>query len=127
MVAMNRREAREYALNTVNRWGMNRCFHYANNDRCLCTLSIIHPLTPSINTDFVIQIGAIYGVDLDRKAACSLFEEIVNSFANRIMLADLAISFLFTILRSMLIQVVITEPIGKAIIKHFEGCSPLPV
>jgi uncharacterized protein (DUF697 family) len=118
MTAINRREAREQARKAVNKWAMGLA--------ATAWVPGSHYVMAAGDITFVIQIGSIYKVDLDRTSAGALFTTVAAPLIGS-KVAHTVLDFvpLGSVIKSVVAGVV-TKSVGEAMIQYFEDCSPLP-
>lgn len=119
MAAINKREANRQARSAVNKWAIG-----------LASTAWIpgsHYVMLAGDVTFVVQIGSIYGVDLDRASAGALFTTVAAPLIGS-KLAHSLLDFIPVIGwgAKSVVAGVVTKSVGEAMIRYFEDCSMLP-
>jgi uncharacterized protein (DUF697 family) len=119
MSAENKREARNKARAAVNKWAIG----FAS----VAWIPGSHIALTAGDFAMVIQLGSIYGVDIDRAAAGTIFATVAAPFVGS-KVAETLLDFIPILGWAAKIGVAasVTKALGEALIHYFHDCSPLP-
>jgi uncharacterized protein (DUF697 family) len=118
MAAQNKNEAGVQARAAINKWAMGFT--------AVAWIPCIHYVLTAADVVMVVQVGTIYGVDLDRASAGVVFSTVAGPFLGRTVAHGILdfIPWLWPIKSAVAYGV--TKAIGEALIGYFHDCSPLP-
>lgn len=119
MPASNKREAVEQARSITTKWAVG----FAS----VAWIPGSHYLMSAGDLAMVMQMGSVFGVDLDRTNAAAVF----GTIAAPVIGSKIAHSILDFIPivgwgAKSVVALGVTKGVGEALIKYFLDCSPLP-
>ena len=119
MAASNKRQAKEKARSAINRWA----FGFAS----VAWIPGSHYVMTGGDVTMVIQVGSIYGVDLDKTQAASIFTTIAAPLIGS-KLAHSLLDFIPVLgwTAKSAVAAGVTKGVGEALITYFHDCSNLP-
>jgi uncharacterized protein (DUF697 family) len=119
MAAANKQEAAIKARSIIHGWAVG----FAS----VAWIPFSHYAMAAGDIAMVVQVGAVFGVDLDRTGAGVVFTTVaaplIGSFAAHQILDFIPI--LGWAAKSA-VAATVTKGVGEALIKYFHDCSPLP-
>jgi uncharacterized protein (DUF697 family) len=119
MAAPNRRQAREQANKAINSWAIG----FAS----VAWIPGSHYVMSAGDLTMVIQVGSIYGVDLDRTTAGAVFTTVAAPLIGS-KIAHSILDFVPIVgwAAKSGVAYSVTKVVGKAMVEYFEGCTGLP-
>ena len=119
MAASNKREAKVKATEAVNAWSIG----FAS----VAWIPGSHYVMAAGDLTMVIQVGAIFGVDLDKRAAASLFTSVAAPLIGS-KIAHSILDFIPVLgwAAKSAVALGVTKTVGEALIAYFNDCSELP-
>jgi uncharacterized protein (DUF697 family) len=119
MAASNKREAKEKAKGVINAWSVG----FAS----VAWIPGSHYVMGAGDLAMVVQVGSIYGVDLDRTAAGALFTTVAAPLIGS-KIAHSILDFIPVIGwgAKSAVAFTVTKGVGAALIAYFSDCSTLP-
>jgi uncharacterized protein (DUF697 family) len=119
MAAPNKQQAKQNAKKIINRWSIG----FAS----VAWIPGSHYVMAAGDLALVMQVGSVYGVELDRTAAATVFTSVaaplIGSFVANSILDFIPI--LGWAAKSG-VSYGVTRAVGEALIGYFNDCSPLP-
>ena len=119
MPEKNRQEAKKSAKKIINKWSIG----FAS----VAWIPGSHYVMAAGDLALVMQVGSVFGVELDRTAAATVFTSVaaplIGSFIANSVLDFIPI--LGWIAKSG-VSYGVTKAVGGALIAYFNDCSPLP-
>ena len=119
MVAPNKRIARDKAHSAINKWAIG----FAS----VAWIPGSHYVMTGGDLTMVVQVGSIYGVDMDKTTAANVFTTIAAPLVGS-KLAHSALDFVPILgwAAKSAIAASVTKVVGEALIAYFDDCSDLP-
>jgi uncharacterized protein (DUF697 family) len=119
MAASNKRQAKEQARSAINKWALG----FAS----VAWIPGSHYVMTEGDITMVIQIGSIYGVDLDRTTAGAVFTTIAAPLIGS-KIAHSVLDFVPVLgwAAKSAVAAGVTKAVGEALIVYFHDCSNLP-
>lgn len=119
MAALNKREAKEKAQVAVNSWAVG----FAS----VAWIPGSHYVMGAGDIAMVVQVGSIFGVDLDRTGAGALFTSVAAPLIGS-KIAHSILDFIPGIgwVAKSVVALGVTKGVGEALIAYFKDCSTLP-
>jgi uncharacterized protein (DUF697 family) len=119
MAASNKRRAREQARSAVNKWAIG----FAS----VAWIPGSHYAMTAGDITLVIQVGSIFGVDMDRTGAGALFTTVAAPLLGS-KLAHSILDFVPVVgwAAKSAVAAGVTKSVGEALIHYFNDCSELP-
>lgn len=119
MAAYNKRQAKEEARSAINKWAIGFA--------AVAWIPGSHYVMTGGDLTMVIQVGSIYGVDLDRTEAAAIFTTIAAPLIGS-KVAHSLLDFVPVVgwgIKSA-VAAGVTKAVGEALISYFHDCSMLP-
>jgi uncharacterized protein (DUF697 family) len=119
MTASNKRQAQEQARSAINKWALG----FAS----VAWIPGSHYVMTGGDVTMVIQVGSIYGVDLDRTTAGAAFTTIAAPLIGS-KVAHSVLDFVPILgwAAKSAVAAGVTKAVGEALIVYFHDCSDLP-
>ncbi len=119
MAASNKKEAREKAKEAINGWSLG----FAS----VAWIPGSHYVMAAGDFTLVLQVGSIYGVELDKQQAAQIFTSVAAPLIGS-KIAHSILDFIPILGWAIKSGVAfgVTKLVGEALIAHFEDVSPLP-
>lgn len=119
MAARNKRQARQQARSAINKWALG----FAS----VAWIPGSHYVMTAGDVTMVIQVGAIFDVDLDRTTAGAVFTTVAAPLVGS-KIAHSVLDFVPVIgwAAKSAVAAGVTKAVGEALIHYFDGCSNLP-
>ncbi len=119
MAARNKRQAREQARLAINKWALGFA--------AIAWIPGSHYAMTGGDVTMVIQVGSIYGVDMDRTNAGAVFTTIAAPLIGS-KIAHSVLDFVPVLgwAAKSAVAAGVTKVVGETMIRYFEDCSTLP-
>lgn len=119
MPARNKREAESQARVVINRW--------AAGFAAVAWIPGSHYAMTAGDLAMVVQVGSIFGVDMDRTQAGALFATVAAPLVGS-KVAHTVLDFIPVLgwAAKSVVAATVTKGVGEALISYFKDCSPLP-
>jgi len=119
MAAENKKVAQEVARTAINKWALGFA--------AVAWIPGSHYVMTAGDVAMVVQVGAIYGVDIDRTGAGALFTTVAAPLIGS-KIAHSILDFIPIIgwAAKSVVAAAVTKGVGEALIKYFHDCSLLP-
>jgi uncharacterized protein (DUF697 family) len=119
MAAYNKQQAKQEARLAINKWALGFA--------AVAWIPGSHYVMTGGDVTMVIQVGSIYGVDLDRTSAAAVFATIAAPLIGS-KVAHSVLDFVPVVgwgIKSA-VAAGVTKLVGEALITYFHDCSTLP-
>ena len=119
MASLNKSEAKKSAKKIVNKWSIG----FAS----VAWIPGSHYVMAAGDVALVMQVGSVYGVELDRTGAATVFTSVAAPLIGS-FLANSVLDFIPILgwIAKSGISYCVTKGVGEALIAYFSDCSPLP-
>lgn len=119
MAASTKRQAEEAARSIIHKWAVG----FAS----VAWIPGSHYLMTAGDLAMVMQVGSVYGVDLDRTNAAAVFATVAAPLIGS-KIAHSILDFIPILgwAAKSGVALSVTKVVGEALIKYFHDCSPLP-
>lgn len=119
MAASNKRQAREQARSAINKWALG----FAS----VAWIPGSHYVMTGGDVTMVIQVGSIFGVDIDKTTAATTFTTVAAPLiGSKIAHSILDFIPVFGWTAKSVVAAGVTKAVGEALIAYFNDCSDLP-